>query len=129
MVDFIFLLYSESMELQRYVGFNTYSKALEQRAMPRKVMNTCCHNMTVNLPAPVKPSVSSASSAHMLYQLKLTPALVNTYHQLPFDYFMLTESISLLENITPFRLVLVSLKRVYSAASNTTGCCAVYFTI
>jgi len=37
------------MDLQHYVGFNTYSKALEQRAIPRKVMNTCCHNMTVKV--------------------------------------------------------------------------------
>lgn len=34
-----FLLYTESTELQHYVGFNTYSEALEQRAVPRKVMN------------------------------------------------------------------------------------------
>lgn len=36
---YFFLLYAESTELQHYVGFNTYSEALEQRAMPRKVMN------------------------------------------------------------------------------------------
>lgn len=50
----------------------------------------------------------------MFYQLKLTPALVNTYHQLPFDYFMLTESISLLQKHNAISFGLVSLKRVYS---------------